>query len=213
MHLAKGAKGKGQEVGTGLGCDQVRGGLSVTSVIRWVTGGGGAEENEGRGAALRGNEARGAAGGPACGGLSPLCPSRGTCHPGSRWSVDAIESLGCGRALTSPVLASTALARDADRQQATWGQETDQAGLLGGQSLGKGSPSVPFQWEALPSDGSPGDLTGRDGHSHLFQGDVAPLSHTCALWSLASCSLLQPQFPVCQMGMATDLTGQGSLRL
>lgn len=99
MHLAKGAKGKGQEVGTGLGCDQVRGGLSVTSVIRWVTGGGGAEEGEGRGAALRGNEARGAAGGPACGGLSPLCPSRGTRHPGSRWSVDAIESLGCGRAL------------------------------------------------------------------------------------------------------------------
>lgn len=40
MHLAKGAKGKGQEVGTGLGCDQVRGGLSVTSVIRWVTGAG-----------------------------------------------------------------------------------------------------------------------------------------------------------------------------
>lgn len=33
MHLAKGAKGKGQEVGTGLGCDQVQGGLSVTSVI------------------------------------------------------------------------------------------------------------------------------------------------------------------------------------
>ena len=64
MHLAKGAKGKGQEVGTGLGCDQVQGGLSVTSVIRWVTGGGGAEEDEGRGAALRGNEARGAAGRP-----------------------------------------------------------------------------------------------------------------------------------------------------
>ena len=36
-------------------------------------------------------------------------------------------------------------------------------------------------------------------------------THLCGLWPAALCS--QPQFPVCQMGMATDLTGQGSLRL
>ena len=40
------------------------------------------------------NEAKGQPGDAGCGGLSPVCPGPGMCRPGSRWSVEAMDSLG-----------------------------------------------------------------------------------------------------------------------